>query len=167
MFPVAILVATTAMASGVGGATFFAPIFILGLRLSPEVAIGTGLITEVFGFANGVGAYARKRLIDYRLGRALLVVTIPAAVVGSWLAGVLDSGFLKVILGTGLFAVALSFLRTRKGRMSIGPTRRSTRSTGRRLRRVWSPPTGKRSATPCAIEPKAESSPESAGCLLA
>ena len=112
MFPVAILVATTAMASGVGGATFFAPILILGLRLSPEVAIGTGLIMEVFGFASGVGAYARKRLIDYRLGRALLVVTIPAAVVGSWLAGVLDSGFLKVILGTGLFAVALSFLRT-------------------------------------------------------
>ncbi len=55
MFPVAILVATVAMASGVGGATFFAPIFILALRLSPEVAIGTGLITEVFGFASGVG----------------------------------------------------------------------------------------------------------------
>lgn len=30
MLPLAILVATTAMASGVGGATFFAPIFILG-----------------------------------------------------------------------------------------------------------------------------------------
>ncbi len=67
MLPVAILVATTAMASGVGGATFFAPIFILGLGLSPEVAIGTGLITKVFGFASGVYAYARKHLIDYRL----------------------------------------------------------------------------------------------------
>lgn len=54
MFPIAILVATTAMASGVGGATFFAPIFMLALRLSPEVAIGAGLITEVFGFASGV-----------------------------------------------------------------------------------------------------------------
>ena len=104
------------MASGVGGATFFAPIFILGLQLSPEVAIGTGLITEVFGFASGVGAYVRKRLIDYRLGTALLVVTIPAAVVGSWLSGVLDPGFLKVILGTGLFVVALSFLRTPDGK---------------------------------------------------
>ena len=89
MFPVAILVATTAMASGVGGATFFAPIFILALRLPPEVAIGTGLITEVFGFASGVGAYVRKRLIDYRLGVALLVATIPAAIVGSWLSGAL------------------------------------------------------------------------------
>ena len=36
-----------AMASGVEGATFFAPFFILVLRLPPEVAIGTGLITDM------------------------------------------------------------------------------------------------------------------------
>ncbi len=112
MFPVAILVATTAMASGIGGATFFAPIFILALGLPPEVAIGTGLITEVFGFASGVGAYVRKRLIDYRLGTALLVTTIPLAIVGSWLAGAMNPSFLKIILGMGLLAVALSFLHT-------------------------------------------------------
>jgi uncharacterized protein len=87
MFPVAILVATTAMASGIGGATFFAPIFLLGLGLSPEVAIGTGLITEVFGFASGLYAYARKRLIDYQLGTVLLVVTIPLALLGTWISG--------------------------------------------------------------------------------
>ncbi len=112
MFPVAILVATVAMASGVGGATFLAPIFILGLRLSPEVAIGTGLLTEVFGFASGLIAYARKRLIDYRLGVALLVVTIPAALLGTWVSGSIEPDILKVVLGVGLFAVALSFLRT-------------------------------------------------------
>jgi uncharacterized membrane protein YfcA len=111
LFPVAILVASVAMASGVGGATFFAPIFILGLRLSPEVAIGTGLLTEVFGFASGLFAYTRKRLIDYRLGSTLLVVTVPAALIGTWVAGSIDPEFLKVILGVGLFAVALSFLR--------------------------------------------------------
>ncbi len=111
MLPVAILIATTAMASGVGGATFFAPIFILILRLPPEVAIGVGLITEVFGFASGLFAYYRKRLIDYRLGAALLVVTIPMALVGTWLAGSIDPDILKVILGVGLFSIALSFLR--------------------------------------------------------
>lgn len=111
MFPVGILVATIAMASGVGGATFFAPIFILGLRLPPEVAIGTGLLTEVFGFASGLYAYARKRLIDVRLGLTLLAVTVPAAVVGTLVAGRIDPEFLKLILGVGLFAVAVSFLR--------------------------------------------------------
>lgn len=111
MFPIAVLIATIAMASGVGGATFFSPLFILALGLPPEVAIGTGLITEVFGFASGVFAYARKRLIDYRLGLALLMATIPMALLGTWVAGWIDPDILKVVLGVGLFVVALSFLR--------------------------------------------------------
>lgn len=112
MLPVSILVATTAMASGVEGATFFAPIFILALGLPPEVAIGVGLITEVFGFASGLSAYARKRLIDYQLGVRLLIVTVPVALLGTWLATGIPADILKTILGVGLFAVALSFLRT-------------------------------------------------------
>ena len=112
LFPVAILVAATAMASGVGGATFFTPIFIIGLGLPVEVAIGVGLITEVFGFISGIFAYARKRLIDYRLGLTLLVATVPLALIGTWVAGGVDSDILKVILGVGLFVVAISFLRS-------------------------------------------------------
>ena len=111
MLPISILIATTAMASGVEGATFFSPLFILVLRLRPEVAIGTALITEVFGFASGLSAYARKRLIDYKLGMALLVVTIPMALIGTWVGGRADPTALKTILGMGLFVVSLSFLR--------------------------------------------------------
>jgi len=112
MLPISILIATTAMASGVGGATFFSPLFILALGLTPEVAIGTALITEVFGFASGLLAYARKRLIDYSLGLALLMVTIPMALLGTWVATRVEPDILKVTLGVGLFAVAASFLRT-------------------------------------------------------
>ncbi len=112
MFPVSILVATTAMASGVGGATFLTPIFLLAMRMPVEVAVGTGLITEVFGFASGVSAYARRRLIDYRLGMNLLVATVPMALLGTWLAGIINGDYLKIVLGMGLVAVAVSFLRT-------------------------------------------------------
>lgn len=112
MLPISILIATTAMASGVGGATFFSPLFILALHLRPEVAIGTALITEVFGFTSGVFAYARRRLIDYRLGWQLLAATIPLALLGSWLAGRIEPVFLKIVLGVGLFGVAASFLRS-------------------------------------------------------
>jgi hypothetical protein len=86
MLPLAIVISTIATASGVGGATFFAPLFILALGIPPELAIGTALITEVFGFASGLYAYARKRLIDYRLGAALLVTTIPLALLGTWIS---------------------------------------------------------------------------------
>lgn len=111
MLPVAVLIATVAMASGVEGATFFSPLFILALGLPPEVAIGTGLITEVFGFGSGLYAYATRRLIDYRLGGALLIVTVPMTLVGTWISGVVEPDILKAILGVGLIAVAASFLR--------------------------------------------------------
>lgn len=111
MLPISILIATTAMASGVGGATFFSPLSILALGLPLEIAISTGLITEVFGFASGVYAYAHKRLIDYCLGLALLTATIPMALLGTWVSGWIEPDVLKVVLGVGLFAVAASFLR--------------------------------------------------------
>ncbi|MDT8367929.1 MAG: sulfite exporter TauE/SafE family protein [Longimicrobiales bacterium] len=110
MFPTAILIATIAMASGVEGATFFAPIFLLALGLPAEVAIGTGLITEVFGFASGVGAYVKRRLIDYRLATSLLIVTIPAAIAGSLVVHYINDAVIESVLGMGLVAVAISFL---------------------------------------------------------
>lgn len=94
------------------GATFFSPLFILALGLSPEVAIATGLVTEVFGFGRGLYAYARRRLIDYRLAGSLLLVTVPLVLVGVWIAGLVEADVLKAVLGVGLFAVALSFLRS-------------------------------------------------------
>ena len=112
MFPIAIAIATVAMASGVEGATFFTPLFILALGLSPEIAIGTGLITEVFGFASGLYAYANKKLIDYKLGRQLLFITIPMAIIGTLLTAYISSEILKMILGVGLLVLAWTFLRT-------------------------------------------------------
>lgn len=111
LLPISIVFATIAMASGVEGATFFTPLFILGLGLSPEIAIGTGLVTEVFGFGSGLFAYARKKLIDYKLGISLLIVTIPLSLIGTWLAAYVPADILKTILGMGLLAIAFTFLR--------------------------------------------------------
>lgn len=111
-FPISIVIATIAMASGVEGATFFTPLFILGLKLPTEVAIGTGLITEVFGFSSGLFAYIKKGLIDYKLGRMLLMVSIPSALFGTWVSGFIPSDILKAILSVGLFVIATSFLQS-------------------------------------------------------
>ena len=69
LLPISIAVATIAMASGVGGAVFFTPIFLLWLKFEPPVAVGIALTTELFGFGSGLFAYARARLIDFSLGR--------------------------------------------------------------------------------------------------
>jgi len=111
LFPVSVVISTLAMASGIGGATFFSPLFILALRLPPQVAIGTALLTEVFGFASGLYAYAKRRLIDYRTGLSIVMATVPLALIGTWVGGRINPDILKIVLGVGLFAVALSFLR--------------------------------------------------------
>lgn len=40
LFPISLVVATIAMATGIGGAVFFSPIFLLWLKLEPSVAVG-------------------------------------------------------------------------------------------------------------------------------
>ena len=111
MLPIAVVIGAIATASGIGGATFFAPLFVLVLGIAPEVAIGAALITEVFGFTSGFYSYARRRVIDYRLGTALLVATIPMALLGTWISELIEPDVLKAILGVGLFAVAANALR--------------------------------------------------------
>ena len=94
MFPVSICVATAAMLSGIGGAALFTPIFILVFPLlGPEyplastvAAIGTALLTETFGFTSGFIGYRRRRLIDYAIVRQFLVLAVPVAVLGAFLA---------------------------------------------------------------------------------
>ncbi len=114
MFPISILIASVAMASGVEGATFFTPLFILVLGISPDIAIATGLITEVFGFASGLYAFSRKGLIDYVLGMSLLMVSVPIALSGTWFTTRVPPDLLKGTLALVLFAVAVSFLRAPK-----------------------------------------------------
>ena len=110
MFPISIAIATVAMASGVGGATFFVPILLLGLGLPPEVAIGVGLITEVFGFTSGVTAYLRRKLVDFRLAKSILLFSIPMATLGVLAANYVDPNILRGLFGVGLLAVAFGLL---------------------------------------------------------
>ncbi|MBW2191882.1 MAG: sulfite exporter TauE/SafE family protein [Deltaproteobacteria bacterium] len=118
LFPVSIGVATLAMASGIGGAVFFSPIFLLWLKLEPTVAIGIALITEFFGFSSGLIAYVRARLVDYRLGANLLMFSVPGAIVGVLSADLFPGVVLKTIFAVGLIFIGLQlFLSWRQDRM--------------------------------------------------
>jgi hypothetical protein len=104
MFPVSIVVAATAMLSGIGGATLFIPIFVIIFPLlGPEfpldttAAIGTAVITQFFGFLSGFMAYYRKQLIDFRSALPFIAVAAPISIAGALLlAGLMDQElFLK------------------------------------------------------------------------
>jgi uncharacterized membrane protein YfcA len=112
MFPVALVIATLANATGIEGATFFSPVLMLILRLEPRIAIGAALITEVFGFGSGVSAYMRRKLIDYRLASQFLLITVPLAAIGAYFAGQISPVILKSIFGFGLLVIGIVFLRS-------------------------------------------------------
>lgn len=120
MFPVSVGIATTAMLSGIGGAALFIPIFVIIFPLlGPEyplttaAAIGSALLTEVFGFSSGFVGYYRKRLIDFRSAIPFLIVSVPIAIVGAILLATLKEQevFLKGAYALLMLALCPMILR--------------------------------------------------------
>jgi len=77
------------------------------VKLHSTVAIGTALITELFGFSSGFSAYVKAKLIDFKLGRKLLLYSIPAAIVGILIAPYFPANVLKAIFGVGIIFIGL------------------------------------------------------------
>lgn len=115
MFPIAILISTTAMLCGIGGAALFTPLMLLVFPLlgnqyvldDPVTAITAALMTSTFGFASGFLAYFRKGLIDFSLAKSFLLFSIPSTIIG-----VISVQFVEgsmVILFYGVLMIAISF----------------------------------------------------------
>jgi len=106
VLPVSVVFSTVAIGSGVSGALFVSPFFMLVVGLAPAQALGAGLLTEVFGMGNGLRAYVRAKLVDYATARWLLLGAIPAVIVGAIAADLLSDRLLKGIFGIGLLVLA-------------------------------------------------------------
>ncbi len=106
VLPVSVVFSTVAIGSGVSGALFFSPFFMLVVGLAPAQAVGAGLLTEVFGMGNGLRSYVRAKLVDYATARWLLLGAIPSVVVGAIAADLLSDRILKGNFGIGLLVLA-------------------------------------------------------------
>ena len=106
VLPAAVAFSTVAIGSGVSGALFFSPFFMLVVGLSPVQAVGAGLLTEVFGMGNGLRAYVRAKLVDYATARWLLIGAVPGVIVGALVADAIPSPVLKGVFGVGLLTLA-------------------------------------------------------------
>lgn len=110
MFPVGVLISTIAMMSGLGGAIFFSPFFILVLRLEPLLALASGLFIEMFGFSSGVIGYIRAKLVDWHIVKRLMFFAIFAAIIGVILSKAIPVWTLKILLSGLMIYLAASFL---------------------------------------------------------
>jgi uncharacterized membrane protein YfcA len=105
VFPASMLFSMIALASGVSGALFFSPFFILAVGLSPPQAIGAGLMTEVFGMGNGLLNYVRQNVVDYATAKWLLLGSVPTVVVGALAAHSVPTTLLTLAFGVGLLGL--------------------------------------------------------------
>jgi len=105
VFPASILFSGVALASGVSGALFFSPFFMLVVGLTPSQAIGAGLLTEVFGMGNGLRSYVEQRVVDFETAKWLLLGAVPAVVAGALAAHYVPTTILKGIFGVGLLVL--------------------------------------------------------------
>lgn len=122
VLPTSVLIATIALSSGISGALFFSPFFLLMVGLAPAQAIGAGLITELFGTGFGALGYTRQRVVDFKTVRFLLMTAVPAGVGGALVAHRVDAGILQIVLGAALFILAVIVLyhSTQKTRLPSG-----------------------------------------------
>lgn len=119
MFPISILVATTAMVSGIGGAALFTPIFLIIFPLlgpeyplqSAAAVVGVALLTETFGFSSGFAGYYRKGLIDFRSALPFIAVGVPVAMVGAVVLQFTNRSFLTGAYGALMIVLAWVMIR--------------------------------------------------------
>lgn len=109
MLPVGIVVATIAMLSGIGGAVFFSPLFML-MGLEPRVALATGLLIEVAGFTSGLTGYLKRGLINFRVARTLLPFALIGTAFGVVLGRFVPDVGLKALLATVLLLLSYNLI---------------------------------------------------------
>jgi uncharacterized membrane protein YfcA len=122
MLPVAVVVATIAMLTGIAGSALFTPIFLVAFPLmgaayvlpNAATAIGASLLTATFGFLSGFIGYARRGLIDYGVIPPFAAVGVPFAVAGAVVAHMLPSDFLRGAYAALMVVLAIIMLRHRE-----------------------------------------------------
>ncbi|HWQ67136.1 MAG TPA: sulfite exporter TauE/SafE family protein [Methanospirillum sp.] len=92
---------------GLGGGFLLVPMYTLVFSLDPALAIGTSITTTIFTAGSATVYHARERSIQYPLVKVLILGSIPAAFIGSYLTVFLSGEVLNGIFGLFLLVIAL------------------------------------------------------------
>jgi uncharacterized membrane protein YfcA len=107
VFPVAVVVAVIANASGFSGGVLFQPFFNFVLDLPIAQSIATGIATETVGMTSGAHRYARMHQIDRHAAWQVLPVVLVGVAAGILVFAHLRRDLLRLVVGTVVGAIAL------------------------------------------------------------
>ncbi len=80
-------------------------------RLEVNQAIALGLIVECVGYSSAALGYRRERRVAFDVARPILMITVPTAVLASWVGSAIPDRWLLLAFGLILFGLAYVFLK--------------------------------------------------------
>ncbi|MCK4492962.1 MAG: sulfite exporter TauE/SafE family protein [Methylococcales bacterium] len=110
VFPMAILISTAASSVGIGGGVLLMPFFLIVLKLPPEIAVVTSLMTQAAGMGSASFICYRQDRIDFRLAWLILAIAIPGVISGAYLVKFLEPNRIELILGLMVMTTAFVFV---------------------------------------------------------
>ena len=111
MLPAGLLISTIAMFFGLGGGVLWMPFLLMATELQPTEAVVCTLVIQFFGQISASLSNGRAGLIDWRLVRMMVIVGIPAVIIGVLLTRLLQPLWIELFLGLTIFLIAYVFLR--------------------------------------------------------
>ena len=100
---------------GVGGGFLIVPLLVLILNIPMHLAVGISLTSVVMTSVSSSIIYAKKKLVDFKLGLFLETATTTGALVGSYTALLLPEYILEIIFGVVLIYASLKMIFSKKG----------------------------------------------------
>ncbi|MGE3262383.1 MAG: sulfite exporter TauE/SafE family protein [Bacteriovoracia bacterium] len=103
---------------GAGGGFLLVPLFLLLYQFPHQMAVGTSLAIVAFNAFSGALGYVKDGKVDFRAGITFAVATVPGAIGGAYLTGMMSGPLFLRIFGVFLICVSL-YLFLRKERKEV------------------------------------------------
>lgn len=81
---IGLIAGTVGSLVGLGGGIIIVPLLIGLHSLSPQLAVGTSMVTVVFTGLSSTLTYMKHKRVDYKSGLILFIGSGPGGIIGSW-----------------------------------------------------------------------------------
>jgi uncharacterized protein len=112
LLPVGCAIAVLAMSSGISAGNFWVPVYLLWAGFESPVAFWMTLATMLCGYGSGVVRNVRQGTLVRRVILQHLPFTIPAALIGGYIAPVLNVSWLVLLFGLFVLGYGVQMLVT-------------------------------------------------------
>lgn len=109
-----IVIASAAMAVGIGGGILWTPLLIFIYGMSPQESIATSLSIQVVGMGSGSVAYFRAKLVEPKLSIIFFFMALPGVILGGFITFNLSQEITQMALGIMALALSLQFVSSQE-----------------------------------------------------